>query len=326
MSGFSKVSLLLVVILVSLAAYLRLAHSGIGCQDWPGCYGRLGDVPAVQLGLTDQSLGLQNPYSGQSSSANKSMPWATPAHRLVASALGLLIIAITILAFRARKHRLLSLTLLGLTVFLAVLGIKSGGLHNPAVVIGNLAGGFGLLGLLGWLVLGHAGVLAGRKTVLWRWGVAATLLLGAQIMLGGLTSANFAATACMTLPDCHGSYLPGPALARAFDISAQHHVDATGVVVGGPQQADIHKLHRLGGLITLVSVLVVGILALYAAPRLRFLGVAVIFLVVAEVSVGIAAIMTRLPIGLAVAHNWLAGLVLLNLLWILSLSRKGGYE
>ena len=326
MPALAKVSLLLVVILVSLAAYLRLANSGIGCQDWPDCYGRLGSVSAARLALVDQSLGLTGANADQDVASNKPMAWATPAHRLVASALGLLIVAITILAFRARRHRLLSLALLGLTVFLAVLGIKSGGLHNPAVVMGNLVGGFGLLGLLGWLVMGQAGKSARGELAPWRWGLLATVLLAAQIVLGGLTSANFAATACMTVPDCHGSYLPGPELGRAFDISTQHQVGPTGVVVGGPQQADIQKLHRLGALATMLLVLITGILAMRAGPRTRIAGIALIVLGVAEIWVGIASVMAKLPIGLAVAHNWMAGLLLLNLLAIVALSRKGGYE
>lgn len=317
--------MLLVVILVSLAAYLRLANSGIGCADWPDCYGRLGEVPEATLALADQSLGRADPYSTRGAVANKPMDWATPAHRLVASALGLLIIGMTVISFRTRRHRLLCVTLLGLTIFLAVLGIKSGGLHNPAVVMGNLAGGFGLLGLLGWLALGHRRSSVRGSASVRAWSLTAIIMLVMQILLGGLTSANFAATACATVPDCHGSYLPGPALPRAFDLSRQHQVSATGVVVGGAQQADIHKLHRLAAIATLIFVLIAGLTAVRAGRGMTVLGVAVIFLVLTEFSIGIASILTSLPIGLAVAHNWLAGLLLLSLLGLTALSRKSEY-
>jgi cytochrome c oxidase assembly protein subunit 15 len=326
MSILARISLLLVVILVSLAAYLRLANSGIGCQDWPGCYGRLGEVPEATLALADQSLGSPDPYAQHGAVVNKPMAWATPAHRLVASALGLLIIGMTVLSFRNRQHRVLCLTLLGLTVFLAVLGIKSGGLHNPAVVMGNLAGGFGLLGLVGWLALGHRRSSVRGSSSVRLWSLVAIFMLVVQILLGGLTSAKFAATACNTVPDCHGSYLPGPDLPRAFDLSRQHMVGPTGVVVGGAEQADIHKLHRLVAVVTLLVALFAGLAAVLAGRGMTLLGVLVIVLVLTEFSVGVASILTSLPIGLAVAHNWLAGLLLLSLLGLTALSRKSDYQ
>ncbi|MCW8844711.1 MAG: COX15/CtaA family protein [Gammaproteobacteria bacterium] len=325
MSILARISLLLVVILVSLAAYLRLANSGIGCADWPDCYGRLGEVPVATQALADQSLGRQGPYSQRGALANQPMAWATPAHRLVASTLGLLVIAMTIMSVRLKRHRVLCLSLLGLTIFLAVLGIRSGGLHNPAVVMGNLAGGFGLLGLLGWLALGHHRSSVRGSFSVRVWSLAAIIMLVMQIFLGGLTSANFAATACNTVPDCHGSYLPGPALPRAFDLSRQHQVSSLGVVVGGPEQADIHKLHRLAAVVTVLLGLITGLAAIRAGRGMTLLGMAIILLVLTEFSVGVAAILTRLPIGLAVAHNWLAGLLLLSLLGLTALSRKSEY-
>lgn len=326
MSILARISLLLVVILVSLAAYLRLANSGIGCPDWPDCYGRLGEVPEATLALADRSLGRPDPYSQRGAVANKPMAWATPAHRLVASALGLLIIGMTVLSFRARQHRVLCLSLLGLTIFLAALGIKSGGLHNPAVVMGNLVGGFGLLGLLGWLALGHRRSSVKGSSSVRVWSLVAIIILVVQILLGGLTSANFAATACNTVPDCHGSYLPGPALPRAFDLSRQHQVSPTGVVVGGAEQADIHKLHRLVAIATLLVASIAGLAAVRAGRGMTLLGAVIILLVLTEFSVGVASILSRLPIGLAVAHNWLAGLLLLSLLGLTALSRKSGYQ
>jgi len=313
----AKLSLILIVVLVSLAAYLRLANSGIGCQDWPGCYGRIGEQqdpgPVHESGHAAAQPGT---------AANKPMAWATPAHRLIASALGLSIIGMTIFSFRGRRHRVLCLALLGLTVFLAILGVRSGGLQSPAVVMGNLVGGFAILGLLGWLVLGpgSGGPVArgGPQT----WALIAVLLLAVQIVLGGLTSANFAATACTTMPDCHGSYLPGPALATAFDLGRRHGIDNDGNAVGGEERADIHKLHRLGAVLTLVVAVAAGIGAVGAGSGLVAVGAAVIVLALTEVSLGIAATLSQLQIGLAVAHNWVAGLLLLSLLRLMAKGQK----
>jgi heme a synthase len=149
--------------------------------------------------------------------------------------------------------------------------------------------------------------------------VTALLLLAVQIALGGLTSANFGATACTTLPDCQGRWLPGPGLAAALDLSREHQVNEFGVVIGGVERGAIHRAHRLGAILTLSMVLAAGIIALRAGRRFRWVALGLLLLVVAEFSVGVAAILSSLPIGLAVAHNWLAGLLLLALLKSLAL-------
>jgi len=329
MNGLAKISLLLVILLVSLSAYLRLAHSGIGCADWPACYGHIGQATSVSQPVTSESA-----YQRMVEQANQPMAWATPLHRLVASVLGLLMVFLAFIALRRKKQRIITLALLGLTVFLAVLGIRSGSLHNPSVVMGNLAGGFSMLGLLGWMVfnpvskvppdaLDHAAQdqnAQNREGAVSRMTLFAIIVLSMQIVLGGLTSANFAATSCQTLPDCHGSWLPGGALLTAFDLSRQHEVTAMGQAIGGQERLAIHKTHRIGAVITLAMILLAALTALRAGERYRTTAIVILALVTLEFSVGIAAILTGLPISLAVAHNWLAGLILLALLKLKALS------
>jgi cytochrome c oxidase assembly protein subunit 15 len=306
-------SLLLVIALVSVSAYLRLDNSGIGCADWPECYGRIGAAAAVEptIGST---------YERLADEARQPLSWATPVHRLVASVLGLTVLAMALVSLRLRRDRLISFSLLALTVFLAWLGIYSGGLHSPAVVMGNLGGGFTMLGLLGWMTFRDAKPSSNAPPATKSWTTAALVWLMFQIMVGGLTSANFAASACQTLPDCHGSYLPGGDLALAFDISRTHEIGPTGLALGGGERADIHKLHRLIALITAVTVLIAGFSAIRA--RLGWNALLVVALVVAEFSVGITAILTDIPIGVATAHNWLAGMLLLALLRLFAVSNN----
>ncbi len=313
------VSLLLVMVLVSLSAYLRLAHSGIGCTDWPACYGRIGDPPAV-----NQTISSENAYQRIVAEASQPLAWATPLHRLVASVLGLLIVLLVILSLKLKRDRIISLALLGLTVFLALLGIKSGGLHSPAVVMGNLSGGFLMLGLLGWLLFknGNGNAQAQQRASLPGALIVTTVLvLALQILLGGLTSANFAATSCQTLPDCHGVWLPGSEIWKAMDLSRHHEVTSMGQAIGGQERIDIHIAHRLGSVVTTLMVLAVGFMAWSAGGRLRKAGAIVLILVTAELSIGITAITSDLPIQLAVAHNWVAGLLLLVLLKITALNQ-----
>ncbi len=306
-------SLLLVIVLVSLSAYLRLDQSGIGCADWPDCYGQLGAAKELE-----PSLG--STYERLVQEARQPLSWATPLHRLIASVLGLTVLAMTLMSLRLKRDRLLTAGLLSLTVFLAWLGIYSDGLHNPAVVMGNLSGGFAMLGLLGWMAFRGARTDTGVPAPLRTWLIAALLLACVQIGLGGLTSANFAASACQTLPDCHGSYLPGRDLTTAFDLTRAHNTGPSGIVIGGAERADIHKLHRIAAVVSTAVILLVGIWAFRAG--LGVTAIAVLLLVAAEFSVGIAAVVTSLPIGIAVAHNWLAAMLLLGLIRLLVLCNR----
>lgn len=321
MKALVRTSLLFVIVLVSLSAYLRLAHSGIGCSDWPNCYGLIGEPPAVSQPITGK-----NAYQRIVAEASQPLAWATPLHRVVASVLGLLIMFLVMLAFRQKKDRLISLTLLLVTVFLALLGVKSGGLHSLAVVMGNLSGGFLMLGLLGWMLFkdgGSRNAAQSQPALAGKLAAFAVFLLVIQILMGGLTSANFAATACQSLPDCHGSWLPGANVFKAMDLSREHKVTSMGQAIGGQERTDIHIAHRLGAVITAVMVVAVGFMAWRSGGRLRFAGGVVLALVSIEFSIGVAAIAAGLPIGLAVAHNWMAGLLLLGMLKIVALNRRG---
>ena len=313
MRALAIVSLIFVLALVSVSAYLRLDNSGIGCAGWPECYAMIGAPTAEEptVGSTYERLAVE---------AQEPLSWATPVHRLVASVLGLLVLGMALLSLRARRDRFLSFVLLGLTVFLAWLGIYSGGLHSPAVVMGNLGGGFTMLGLLGWMVFRDARPRANASFRVRRWVVAALALLSVQIALGGLTSANFAATACMSVPDCHGTWLPGADLMKAFDLTREHEISPSGLAIGGGERADIHKLHRLVAVAALLVALIAGGLA--ALGRMGATAFVVIALVALEFCVGVAAILTDLPIGVAVAHNWLAAILLLGLLRLLALCRN----
>jgi cytochrome c oxidase assembly protein subunit 15 len=149
MKKLAITALLLVVALVSVSAYLRLDNSGIGCANWPDCYGMIGAASetAPTVGSTYERLAVD---------AQQPLSWATPVHRLTASILGLAVLGMALLSLRQNRDRIISFSLLTLTVFLAWLGIYSAGLHNPAVVMGNLGGGFTMLGLLGWMVFRDA--------------------------------------------------------------------------------------------------------------------------------------------------------------------------
>ena len=296
MRALAIISLLFVLVLISVSTYSRLHSAGIGCADWPACYGLIGDTESETPALADRI------------------------ERLVAGGLLLLMLATTLISLRQRHDRLLSLLLLGLAAFLAWRGGFSNELHSPAAVMGTLGCGFALVGLLGWIIFRDARPHANASYKVRRWVVAALVLLCIQIALGGLTSANFAATACTSIPDCHGSWLPGSNLTTAFDLTRQHAVGPTGLALGGPERADIHKLHRLVAAVTLLTALTAGGLAL--AGRMGMTALFVIALAALEFSIGIAAIRLDLPISIAVAHNLLAAILLVRGLRLHALCRN----
>lgn len=312
MGALARVALALVLLLVVLSAYLRLSDSGVGCEGWPGCYARIGPPPATLAAVPPDQVYAQLVEQGR-----ERLAWATPLHRLVASVLGMLVLALLLAAWRLGRHRRATLAAFALVVFLATLGLWSGGLHSPAVVMGNLFGGFCLLGAIGWIAWRETpGAGAAADPRLARAALLATVLLAGQVALGGLTSANFAATACPTVPDCNGVWLPDASLGVALDLSRQHALDAEGRATGGPERVAVQVAHRWSALLTALAVALAATLAYRRGPPA--LALALLGLIGAELGVGVAAVLTPLPIELAVAHNALAGLLLLALLGLLA--------
>ncbi len=207
----------------------------------------------------------------------------------------------------------------------ALIGIRSGGLHGSAIVMGNMLGGFTMLGLLGWLVFRHEPGSANhtqtriehiRPHVL-----AALFLLGLQIILGGLTSANFAAASCQTLPDCHGIWFPDGTIYSAFKLNVTREVTSAGIATGGPERIAIHLAHRWGAALSFLAILIAAIAGIRGTYETRKVALIALFILAIEFALGVASVMGGIPITIAVAHNWVAGLLLLALLKLLALSR-----
>ncbi len=320
-SLFFKLSLAatsLAFVVIVLGAYVRLSDAGLGCPDWPGCYGHM-SVPQS----SDELTHAQSNFPHQPVEAHKA--WKEMVHRYFAGTLGLLILVLAILAVRHRRdrgqQRVLPLALVGVVIFQGLLGMWTVTIKlNPTIVMLHLLGGLTTLSLLWWMTL-RQGQLFSRQIHderLKRLRVAAVLgllLVVLQIFLGGWTSANYAALHCPDFPTCQQQWWPTMNFSEAFTLWRGTELNFEGGVLDNDARVTIHVMHRLMALLVLVGI---GTLALWlilkpASRSLRALGMVMLSLLFLQVSLGISNVLFSLPLPVAVAHNGGAALLLLSL-------------
>jgi cytochrome c oxidase assembly protein subunit 15 len=308
------VALTFVVIVVG--AYVRLEDAGLGCPDWPGCYGKILGVPDEphEVARAEQA------FPGKAVDAVRA--WKEMFHRYLAGTLGLLVLAIAVMAWRRREETVgspwLATALVAVVGFQATLGMWTVTmLLKPAIVTLHLLGGMATLGLLTWLALREFGPAAAVPDAprFRPWAALGLVVLLAQIALGGWVSANYAALACTDFPTCHGQWLPDMDFGNAFHVVRELGVTAAGAPLSHEALTAIHWSHRAGALATLAYV---GGLALWAlrTPPLRVLGAAMAALLLVQAGLGVANVLLHLPLVLAAAHNAVAALLLAALVML----------
>ncbi|WP_286162440.1 COX15/CtaA family protein [Methylobacillus flagellatus] len=314
---FVRLSLLATILtlcVVSLGAYVRLSDAGLGCPDWPGCYGSL-TVPQSEAAIAHAKTAYPE------SPLHHGKAWKEMAHRYLAGTLGLLILALFVLGWRARHTLLvtpwLPTALLAVVTFQAMLGMWTVTmLLKPVIVSAHLLGGMTTLAMLTWI--SHRHVLGQRSRFAMpirqpgqRWLIRlALLVLFAQIFLGGWTSTNYAALACTDFPTCHGAWLPEVDFANAFHLTRELGQSADGGQLSLAALTAIQWSHRIGALC--VFLLFAG-LALYLRQFADYRGLALVLatLLVLQIGIGIANLLLHLPLVLAVAHNLGAALLVI---------------
>jgi cytochrome c oxidase assembly protein subunit 15 len=310
-------AVLLTFIVIVVGAYVRLEDAGLGCPDWPGCYGHL-------IGVPTQAHEIARAEAVFGSSVDVGRAWKEMVHRYLAGALGLLILAIAAAAWRGRRELgqspFLASSLVVLVAFQATLGMWTVTmLLKPVIVTLHLLGGMATLSLLVWLALRQLRVepppaAAARR--LRPWAVAGLLIVIVQIALGGWVSTNYAALACTDFPTCHGEWLPEMDFRHGFQFVRELGMTAAGAPLSYESLTAIHWTHRVGALVTLLSVGWLAVAAMRTA-QLKGLGAVLLALLLMQVALGIANVLLSLPLWLAVAHNGgaallLAALVVLN--------------
>lgn len=299
----------LALCVVVLGAYVRLTDAGLGCPDWPGCYGTM-TVPQSEAAIQK----AQTVFPHKNVEVGKA--WREMAHRYLAGTLGLLVLAIAIISWaikREIRHSVwLSSALLALIIFQAMLGMWTVTmLLKPAIVTAHLIGGMTTLGILVWMAHRHWGyaseniVKSDQLTLAIRVGL---IILAAQIFLGGWTSTNYAALACTDFPTCHGSMWPAMDFKDAFTFMRQLGESANGGAITLETLTAIQWSHRLGALVTFAYLLMLSI-KLMRYWQLRKLATMILVALVVQVVLGILNLLLHLPLVLAVAHNLVAALL-----------------
>lgn len=309
----------LTLCVVVLGAWVRLSHAGLGCPDWPGCYGQL-DVPAgSEIDAANAAYPERPVEVGKA--------WKEMVHRYAAGALGLLVFALAAVAWWRRRHGapvVLPTVIAALVVFQALLGMWTVTLLlKPAVVLAHLVGGLTLLALLAWLALSqrHSLPALPHPAGLRRWALAALVVLVLQIMLGGWTSTNYAALACPDLPTCQGEWWPETDFDTGFIPWHGLGIDYEGGILQGPARTAIHMSHRLGAIVALLVIggLAVACLRPARHRNVRIAGAVIGALLLLQVGLGLANVWWLLPLPVATAHNGGAALLLVGLVVFLQL-------
>ena len=296
-------TLLLAFCVIVVGAYVRLSDAGLGCPDWPLCYGQA--TPGEHLG--GDALGRA---------------WKEMTHRYLAGGLGTLILALFLLSWKRREGIALAGALLLVVVFQATLGMWTVTLLlRPAIVAAHLLGGMTTLALLLWLFLSlgsHAPSAEARALRVPA--LLALLCVVAQIALGGWVSANYAALACPDLPLCLGAALPPMDFPNAFHVFRELGETGAGERLPTEALTAIHWAHRVFALLVLVAV---GWSACKAFHLMRALAIGVAVLLALQFSLGVANVVFSLPLPLAAAHNAGAALLLASLVVLNFFSFRG---
>ncbi len=321
----TKIALCLAVLVIMLGAYTRLTDAGLGCPDWPGCYGKI-VLPSNQLELHKaQQIFPQAPIV-----AHKA--WTEMAHRYIAGTLGLIIVILSTWGMIRRRHNpkqpmAVLILLIGVLIFQAALGMWTVTLKLlPVVVTAHLLGGMAIVGLLCWLL--QATKLALPPTEpelrLRPWIVAGVFIVIIQIFLGAWTSTNYAALACTGFPACNGFFPIHLEWRAAFDLISPIGPNYEGGRLAAEARVTIQMIHRYWAFITLFYLLPLSIV-------LRRKGWWIGSLLLVQIGLGIVNVIKMLPLTIAVMHNGMAVLLLITLLGTLQPlyqrgSRLGGVQ
>ena len=312
MNLFKKITLFSTIMafcLIVLGAYVRLSDAGLGCPDWPGCFGTL-TVPESQLAIEK----AQHTFPEQVVENGKA--WKEMTHRYVAGLLGLLVLTIGYLAYKNRKSLKVSIfvpcSLLGIVFFQAMLGMLTVTLLlKPIIVSAHLIGGMTTLAILTYMSYEHFNEnskIILKKNIIFYMARFGLILIFIQTFLGGWTSTNYAGLACTDYPTCHGQWIPDMDFKNGFNIFRNLGQTSEGAPISLNALEAIQWTHRIGA-ITVVFYFGYLSYALMKYKQLRFEAMLLLTLLAAQFIIGVGNLILHLPVALAVSHNLTAALL-----------------
>ena len=325
--GIAGFTILLALCVIVFGAYVRLTDAGLGCPDWPGCYGFV-TVPQT----AGDYLSVEQNFPGEIVDEGKA--WREMIHRYIASLLGFLILLMFLKDFFSYRNNAgslkdlkLSAALLALVIFQGMLGMWTVTLKvHPLVVTGHLIGGLTTLSLLFFyyrnLESSDEKFISAPKAM-----IAGLSILALQIILGGWTSTNYAALGCPDLPLCYGEVWPSNMdFEEGFLKWQEVGVNYEGGQLSPSARTAIHFVHRLGAILVLFALGRLGLKYLkHSSDRIRKASGIMLIALLAQLAIGTLMVWFGIPLFLATAHNAFAALLLLsfiNLLYTVKLKQN----
>ena len=331
LQALTVLTLFLTFDLVLFGAFTRLTDSGLGCPDWPGCYGSASPVGArAEIAAAQDAMPTGPVTHGKA--------WVEMVHRYLATGVGVLIIVITVSSWvqrrQARRQGVaeppISPWWPTFTLFWVCLQGAFGALTVtmklfPAIVTLHLVGGLVLLALLCVQAVRHAHWAQGkvaeciapalRQGLLW-----ATVLVAVQIVLGGWVSTNYAVLACTSFPTCQDSWWPAMDFAQGFQVWRKLGLLQDGSHISFAGLTAIHYVHRLMAYVVLAALLAL-VWRLYKAAVLGVQARWLLALALAQLATGLSNVVLGWPLLAAVLHTGGAAAMVVVLTWALASSR-----
>ena len=314
MAALVALTLFLTFDLIVFGAFTRLSDSGLGCPDWPGCYGHASPLGAAADIRAAQSAMPTGPVTF-------SKAWVEMIHRYLAMTVGALIVVMTIAAWLRRRALPLSPWWATATLVWVLVQGLFGALTvtwklNPAIVTLHLLGGMLLLALLAvqyqWLRPRPLGWPAWARGLV----IGVSALLVVQIALGAWVSSNYAVLACNGFPQCNGAWWPPMDFREGFTFRRALGRDGDGDFLPFEALVAIHMAHRLFAVLaTLALLLLAHVLWHRLAQRREALGL--LGLLLLQLLSGLSNVVLGWPLLAALAHTAGAALLvaLLSVLW-----------
>jgi len=304
------VTLFLTFDLVLFGAFTRLTDSGLGCPDWPGCYGHASPLGAQQPISAAQAAMPSGPVT-------HSKAWIEMIHRYLATGVGVLILTLAVATWLSRRNAqgsaniLSPLWPLATLIWVCVQG-AFGALTVtmklfPLIVTLHLLGGLMLLALLKAQAVRYAQAHDSLQPVtlprgIW-WALAATfVLLWLQIALGGWVSTNYAVLACSEFPACQGSFWPTMSFREGFTLWRPLGAGADGANISFQALTAIHYVHRLAAYLVFAALLLLA-WQLRKIPVMRGYGTWVGALALWQFATGLSNVVLGWPLLAAVSHT-----------------------